>query len=324
MSIDATRWAWMQSGLTVTQKIILLSLADRADEMHRCWPRHKRLREDTGISNKHTIIDALKVLEDKGLVLVQRINGKGNTYILQGVPGREDGNTSAKTGTGAETGTTPVPKVAPAPVPKVAPHESIREPFKNQREGSAHAPVSLPGQDSAGPAPPRGSFGNVSLSAVEYAKLKADHPDKADAAVEKLSLHKEASGKAYKSDYAAILKWALKAVDEDRAGQGEEPARSRPPLFVAPPDDDRPEMSPATRQKVDDFMQKRRRAQAPPPGPPMSPAQKALGDLERELVMKDKGGFGTSAELEGLKAKIEAQRQVVEQEKAKENNCEQV
>ena len=42
MSIDATRWAWMQQGITQAQKLILLSLADRADEDNRCYDRCRR------------------------------------------------------------------------------------------------------------------------------------------------------------------------------------------------------------------------------------------------------------------------------------------
>lgn len=49
MSIDATNWAWTQRGLRTAQKLILLSLADRADERHACWPSLARLSLDTGL-----------------------------------------------------------------------------------------------------------------------------------------------------------------------------------------------------------------------------------------------------------------------------------
>jgi len=105
MSVDATRWAWMQQGITQAQKLILLSLADRADEDNRCWPSILRLKEDTCIGNRHTVIDGLKALETKGLINVERTFGSGSVYTLIGVESRE--NTSAKTGTttGAKSGT---------------------------------------------------------------------------------------------------------------------------------------------------------------------------------------------------------------------------
>lgn len=42
MSIDATRWAWTQQ-ITPSQKIVLLSLADRAGEDGYCYPSMARL-----------------------------------------------------------------------------------------------------------------------------------------------------------------------------------------------------------------------------------------------------------------------------------------
>ena len=52
MSIDATRWAWQQRHITTTQKILLLSMADRAGEDHTCWPSLARLCADTGLSDR--------------------------------------------------------------------------------------------------------------------------------------------------------------------------------------------------------------------------------------------------------------------------------
>ena len=93
----------MQKGITPKQKLILLSLADRADENNRCWPSIKRLWVDTCIGNSHTVIDGLKALEAKGLIRVDRESGKGSAYTLLGVEMRE--SAGAKTGTGVQSGT---------------------------------------------------------------------------------------------------------------------------------------------------------------------------------------------------------------------------
>ncbi len=67
MSIDATRWAWMQRGLRPTQKIVLLSLADRANEEHICWPSLRRLSQDTELDER-TVNAALRQMCTAGII----------------------------------------------------------------------------------------------------------------------------------------------------------------------------------------------------------------------------------------------------------------
>ena len=52
MSLVATRWAWSLRGLRPAQKLVLLSLADRAGEDGVCWPSIPRLARDTGLNEK--------------------------------------------------------------------------------------------------------------------------------------------------------------------------------------------------------------------------------------------------------------------------------
>lgn len=51
MSRAATDWVW---GLEIkaSQKLLMLSLADRADELHCCYPSIQRLVKDTGMDRK--------------------------------------------------------------------------------------------------------------------------------------------------------------------------------------------------------------------------------------------------------------------------------
>lgn len=116
MSLDATRWAWMQN-IKPTMKLILLSLADRADEKHACHPSIERLQSDTGL-NRKTIVSGIKKMSELGLILVGKkpqTKGKfsSNTYQLIGVIGREEpqpkngtrveNNQDPKTGHGSDS-----------------------------------------------------------------------------------------------------------------------------------------------------------------------------------------------------------------------------
>lgn len=68
MSIDATRWAWMRKGLRPLQKLILLSLADRADADDCCFPSKAALVDDTGVDIKSAWL-ALKELQEQGFIV---------------------------------------------------------------------------------------------------------------------------------------------------------------------------------------------------------------------------------------------------------------
>lgn len=86
MSLDATRWAWRQK-VTPTRKLVLLSLADRADENHVCYPSISRLEADTGLY-RETIMEAIAELESLGLLVVKRRSGTSSIYQLVGVEDR--------------------------------------------------------------------------------------------------------------------------------------------------------------------------------------------------------------------------------------------
>ncbi|WP_336929392.1 helix-turn-helix domain-containing protein [Acinetobacter tandoii] len=106
MSLDATIWAWRAEVDSSTQRLILLSLADRAGEDHKCYPSIMRMVKDTKM-NRKTIIKILDVLEAKALIkFTGMIVGNGvKVYQLLGVVGREDEPTSTKKGTSGKNGT---------------------------------------------------------------------------------------------------------------------------------------------------------------------------------------------------------------------------
>jgi hypothetical protein len=63
MSVEASKWAWDQRGVSVSQKLVLLCLADHADDLgENCWPGQKRIAMKTGMSVE-TVSRVLKFLE---------------------------------------------------------------------------------------------------------------------------------------------------------------------------------------------------------------------------------------------------------------------
>ncbi|HHJ4378098.1 TPA: helix-turn-helix domain-containing protein [Citrobacter freundii] len=66
MSRAATDWAWGLE-LKASQKLLMLSLADRADESHCCYPSIQRLVKDTGMDRK-TIGKWVSQMIDDGLI----------------------------------------------------------------------------------------------------------------------------------------------------------------------------------------------------------------------------------------------------------------
>jgi DNA-binding transcriptional regulator YhcF (GntR family) len=104
MSIDATRWAWKQVIKPAAAKFVLLSMADRADENHRCYPSIKRLSDDTCLNRKQ-VMKAIEVLIENGLISAKKESGKVTIYTLIGVQNRhENGDkTSTQSGTGTST-----------------------------------------------------------------------------------------------------------------------------------------------------------------------------------------------------------------------------
>ena len=66
MSRAATDWAWGLE-LKAPQKLLALSLADRADETHCCYPSTQRLVKDTGMDRK-TIGKWINQMIDDGLI----------------------------------------------------------------------------------------------------------------------------------------------------------------------------------------------------------------------------------------------------------------
>ena len=83
MSIDAMKWAWKIKKISSTQKIVLLALADRANEDAICWPSISALADACCLTTR-AVVNSINSLNAKGVL--ERISkgcpGKTSRYRL--------------------------------------------------------------------------------------------------------------------------------------------------------------------------------------------------------------------------------------------------
>ncbi len=141
MSLDATRWAWQQD-LRPLQKLILLSLADRAGPDNSVWPSYDQIAADTGADRK-TIWAAIKSFKDAGLVVDtgERKGRTGQVQVLRlvGVVDRHEEQPQKRND--SENGTVPF-------FPAKGSENGI---VNSSENGIRNLPLNLPGNRSAAP-----------------------------------------------------------------------------------------------------------------------------------------------------------------------------
>lgn len=86
MSVTAMAWAWKRPGLTSTEVLVLLALADHADDEGLCWPGQRGVAEKARMA-RPTVNVIIRRLQDKGaLTVIQRTDRDGrklaNRYRL--------------------------------------------------------------------------------------------------------------------------------------------------------------------------------------------------------------------------------------------------
>lgn len=102
MSLDASRWAWQQQ-LKLSDKMLLLALADRAGADNTSWPSYETLQQDTGM-HRNTISGAIKRLEELGLITKTRRMKTSSLYQLIGVPDRHENTPKYTSGRNKDKG----------------------------------------------------------------------------------------------------------------------------------------------------------------------------------------------------------------------------
>ena len=80
MSLEAITWAFRQS-LTPSEKLVLLTLADYADDENKCWPKQETLATRTGLT-RPTIALKMRTLAERNLITRQhRQHTSDMTYL---------------------------------------------------------------------------------------------------------------------------------------------------------------------------------------------------------------------------------------------------
>lgn len=79
MSIKLMTAVWERQDLSPTQKLVLLALADWANDEGLCWPSIDRLAVKTGMAGR-SVQRIIRQIEDIGLLKCDYVSGKGNKY----------------------------------------------------------------------------------------------------------------------------------------------------------------------------------------------------------------------------------------------------
>lgn len=88
MSIKVMAAVW-ESDLPATDRLVLLSLADHADDEGQCYPSVRRVCERTGLSER-AVQNAFKRLSDAGYLDIEQNAGKRGTnlFVVRATPAR--------------------------------------------------------------------------------------------------------------------------------------------------------------------------------------------------------------------------------------------
>lgn len=70
MSVEASSWAWKQP-LQASTKLVLLALADHADNKGRCWPSMESIASKCGVS-RSLVVEKVKELKEYRLITASR------------------------------------------------------------------------------------------------------------------------------------------------------------------------------------------------------------------------------------------------------------
>jgi hypothetical protein len=116
-----------------TQKAVLISLADNANDTGHCWPSINKIAERTCFG-RTAVMTAIAWLEENGALVADRLNGRHTTYVIT-----PDGYNQSVSRTG--TAKRPV-RQADTTSPAGGPHQSVsrtapvRQADSNRKEPS--------------------------------------------------------------------------------------------------------------------------------------------------------------------------------------------
>jgi hypothetical protein len=82
MSIKLMTAVWDREDLSSTQKLVLLSLADWANDEGLCWPSIERVAKKSSLK-KRAVQLAIRSLEEMKFIRREEVIGRGNRYWIQ-------------------------------------------------------------------------------------------------------------------------------------------------------------------------------------------------------------------------------------------------
>jgi len=79
MSVKVSTWVWQDSGVGGNDLLVMLALADQADDNGRCWPSISYLASKTRLSES-TVKRRIKAIAAAGLIDIDGRDGTSNLY----------------------------------------------------------------------------------------------------------------------------------------------------------------------------------------------------------------------------------------------------
>ena len=125
-------WAWEQK-VSRAEKIVLVNLADRANEQGQCWPSFQRIADDCGL-DRRTVIRAVANLAKRRLVSKKKRRNTSTQYVLRATNDTAPLVTHDHQGQAATSDTAPLPSDT-APPPLVTQRHPNRKGTSNEPKG---------------------------------------------------------------------------------------------------------------------------------------------------------------------------------------------
>lgn len=126
-------------GVSASEKLLLLVLANYADENMVCWPSHKRLADDTSLSQR-TILTLLKALEDRRIVERQERYRRDGSRTSDSITLHFSGEVISPPPEIADTGVGKLATLGGAIISPLTSFEPTTEPSTETDDGDASAP----------------------------------------------------------------------------------------------------------------------------------------------------------------------------------------
>ncbi len=176
MSTIISSACWSLEGMSSTQKLVLISLADQANDDGVCWPGMQRLMQRTCLTER-AIRGAIRWLEASGLLVTTVRSGTSNSYKITPKDYREQAHTPAPDAAPALNAAPAFDSHTPAPdaahpgtrcrSPRHVVPPNRKEPSVNRKEPEAGCAVA-PAAESTTPEKPEQYLERITRAEPEH------------------------------------------------------------------------------------------------------------------------------------------------------------